>query len=482
MACVRTKISIKDANVFRYKTILILLVFMLGPLPVIASGQILQLDEFIRRVCESDQTFEEILVDELTAQYQTQLNLPVDSLVLSVKGEYNLSLKTEEEDEPQGSITLSKLFPYSGTGIGVECALSRTSITSSSYSKFAVAVTQPIAENAFGYTNRLLEKISGLEMDIARHQVVEAYEDYLALLIRTYYNWYAAFAHVQAEKTTCRENRKLLKDIRARQKSKIANRTDVNKIHLKVLEKEATFLELEKTYANLSSVIKQAIRDKSVPILIPEKPGFYRPHEMDFERDYRHFTETSRTYQILELIEKKAGKEVSKYANQLLPSADLLLGCAAEGSGQSLGSGKNEIYAGISVEIPFMAKHEAWQYELAKADLKKKQLTVGNKKQQLGTDLINLYTEIQTTKKRLDIAGEKVELAQIVLKDETGYYGQGRTSLNDLILAADNLEENRYKKIYLAMHYYILMNEWLRMTDRLIDRSEMHKSKSAVYP
>lgn len=469
---------------FKYKTILILLVFMAGASAVSSAqnpGRILNLDEFIRLACEKDQTFEAILMDELLAQYQARLNLPVESLVLSVKGEYNLSLKAEE-DEPQGSVALSKLFPSLGTSVGVEGAFSQTGITNEPYSKFAVTITQPIAENAFGYTNRLLEKISGLEMVIARHQVVEAYEDYLAQLIKTYYNWYAAFAHVQAEEATGRENRKLLKDIQARQRSKIANRTDVNKIHLKVLEKEATLLELEKTYANLSSVIKQTIRDKSVQILMPEKPGFYKPHEMDFERDYRQFTETSRTYQILDLIEEKAGKEVSKCANQLLPSANLLLGCIAEGSEQALDSRKNEVYAGISVEIPFRAKPEAWQYELAKADLKKNQLTAGNKKQQLRTELGNLQTEIQTTKKRLDIAGEKVELAQIVLKDETRYYRQGRTNLNDLILAVDNLEENRYKKIYLAMHYYILMNEWLRMTDRLIDRSEIWKSKSAVYP
>ncbi len=469
---------------FRYKTILILLVFMAGASAVSSAqnpGRILNLDEFIRLVCEKDQTFEAILMDELLAQYQARLNLPVESLVLSVKGEYNLSLKAEE-DEPQGSVALSKLFPSLGTSVGVEGAFSRTSITNEPYSKFAVTITQPIAENAFGYTNRLLEKISGLEMDIARHQVIEAYEDYLAQLIKTYYNWYAAFAHVQAEKATYRENRKLLEDIRARQRSKIANWTDVNKIHLKVLEKEATLLELEKTYVNLSSVIKQAIQDKSKQILLPEKPGFYKQHDVDFERDYRHFTETSRTYQILALIEKKAGKEVGKCANQLLPSADLLLGCKAEGPEQVLDSGENAVYAGISVEIPFMAKHETWQYELAKADLRKNQLTAGNKKQQLGTDLKNLHTEIQTTKKHMDIAGKKVELAQIILKDETRYYRQGRNKLNDLILAADNLEENRYKKIYLAMHYYILMNEWLRMTDRLIDRSEIRKSKSAVYP
>jgi outer membrane protein TolC len=470
---------------FKYKTILILLVFIAGASAAFSAenpGRILDLDEFIRLACEKDQTFEAILMDELTAQYQARLNLPAESLVLSVKGEYNLSLKTGEDDEPQGSVALSKLFPSLGTSVGVEGAFSKNNTLNTSCSEFAFTITQPIAKNAFGYTNRLLEKISGLELDIARHQVVEAYEDYLAQLIKTYYNWYAAFAHVQTERATCRENRKLLEDIRARQKSKIAHRTDVNKVHLKVLEKEATLLELEAVYENLSSVIKQAIQDINVPRLTPKKPVFFQQQEINFKRAYRHFTETSRTYQILDLIEEKAGKEVSKCANQLLPSADLLLGCIAEGSEQALDSRKNEVYAGISVEIPFMVKPETWQHELAKADLRKNQLTAGNKKRQLCTELENLQTEIQTTQKRLGIAGKKVELAQMVLKDETRYYRQGRTKLNDLILAADNLEENRYKKIYLAMHYYILMNEWLRMTDRLIDRSEIRKKKSAVYP
>ena len=93
-----------------------------------------------------------------------------------------------------------------------------------------------------------------------------------------------------------------------------------------------------------------------------------------------------------------------------------------------------------------------------------------------------MHTKIQTTKKRRDIAGKKVDLAQSVLKEEIRYYRQGRTDLNDLILASDNLEENLYQKINLAMYYYVLMNEWLRMTDRLIDRSEIRKRKSAVYP
>jgi outer membrane protein TolC len=441
------------------------------------STLFLSLQDFIAQASDKDERFEAILLSGLSAEYQAKLNLPAAELLISVKGQYNLALREDDEGGVEGGLSLSKLFPGSGTQMDISYSLSESDVLNTPYSRFTAVVSQPIAENAFGYTHRLQEKIVGLEIELAQHQMVEAYEDYLAQLMKTYYTWYAALARVRTSEATFRENSKLLENVRARRRNRIANQTDVDKTHLQVLSKETTLITLRKALADLTLMIKQAIRTNADAKLEPVKPEALKPLADDFTKEYAVFAAESRTQRMLGLLEEKNGDEVKKYADQLLPSAELQAGYAAEGTEEAFDSRERQVYAGLAVEIPFMNKHEQWRYELAKTEQEKTKLLNLSIKEELRTDLEKLYLDIQATQKRLDIAKQQVAIASAVLRDENRYYLQGRSELNDLILAANNLEENRYLEIYLGMEHNILLIEWLRMTDRLIRRQDIVKDK-----
>ncbi|MCK5494120.1 MAG: hypothetical protein KAJ14_13500, partial [Candidatus Omnitrophica bacterium] len=80
------------------------------------SNEILSIEKFIEKASRNDTFFDEILINQLTLNYQKDLNLPVRDIVLSVKGQYEFFLMQNRED-PSVTVSLSKLFPYTGTDI-----------------------------------------------------------------------------------------------------------------------------------------------------------------------------------------------------------------------------------------------------------------------------------------------------------------------------------------------------------------------------
>lgn len=99
-----------------------------------------------------------------------------------------------------------------------------------------------------------------MEIDVIRHQVVEAYEDYFAAVITAYFDWYEAYENLQIGESSYHENLKLMENIKERQKSSIALPIDLNKITLQVLAKKETLVELQEEHANALNFIEQTIR------------------------------------------------------------------------------------------------------------------------------------------------------------------------------------------------------------------------------
>ncbi|MCA9400689.1 MAG: TolC family protein, partial [Candidatus Omnitrophica bacterium] len=220
---------------------------------VMASGaqaqEVLDLDTFIRLASENDSRFEEILIDELPLRYQKALRLPAKDLVLGVKAQYDVFLD-QNRDEADTSLSLSKLFPYTGTDVSVSYKNTPSSSSTTSSSEFTFALTQPIAENAFGAVTRLKDKIIGLENEVARFQIIEAYEDYFAAIITAYMDWYASYENLKIGDSSYQQNLKLMDNIKERQKSSIALPLDVNKIKLQVMAKRETLIQLTEEYQN----------------------------------------------------------------------------------------------------------------------------------------------------------------------------------------------------------------------------------------
>ncbi|MBN1794074.1 MAG: TolC family protein [Candidatus Omnitrophica bacterium] len=446
--------------------------------PVVAAadgddgGRTLSLTEFIRLASEKDTSFEEILIDELALQYEKALQLPAKDLVIEVKSQY-VTVLEEDEEAPENTVSLSKLFPLQGTDITAEY---NSSIKSSTYditSDYSIIVSQPIAENAFGRANRLLDKIVGIETDIARHQIIEAYEDYLATLIQRYFDWYSAFENVKTAENSYRENVKLLENIKEREKKSVALPIDVNKIQLQVLAKEENLVALRTTYARSLTLIKEAIRYEGDEAFIPEQPVLYEDRTIDFAGEYRRFTDASRTYKALTMLEEKSSLKVDKAADALLPSIDLFAGFSVDGTGHDVVPTDKQAFAGVSLEWPLPSQVERAEYETAKIARDKTALGTEGTYARLHTSLSNLYDQIERERRLIELSDQKIKLAQSIVEDETENYSFGKVTLNDLIDEVNKLEDNKFNKISHEVQLKKLIVEWLRLTDTLVAQNRV---------
>ena len=438
----------------------------------ISEGRVIPLKEFIDLAVTNDTEFERILIDELAFQYKKDLVLPAGDLVLEVKAQYDLFLNPDKE-EPEVTFSLSKLFPYAGTELTAEYTSTPSSTSTVNSSEFAFTVSQPIAENAFGKATRLKDKIVGVEIDVARHQIIEAYEDYLAAIITGYYDWHEAYENLRIGESSYAENLKLMDNIKERQKSSIALDIDVNKINLQVLAKKETLIGLEEKYQNALNFIKEAIRHSTDEVIVPQEPDVYENLNVSFESDYEKFKGESRTHQVLKLLEDKSSLAVDKDADDLLPSINLLIGYKVDGDDHEIRNEEAMTFAAISMEWPFPDQLERAEYETAKIVLDKQKLTTTSTRYRLYTDIKDLFQIIGLEEKLGVIAQEKIGLAQAVLEDETENYSFGKITINDYIQAVNVLDSNRFNQVLHDAQYRKFTIEWLRITDQLISKKDI---------
>ncbi|MDP8266390.1 MAG: TolC family protein [Candidatus Aceula meridiana] len=434
----------------------------------------LPLEEFITLAAHNDTEFERILIDELSLQYQKAINLPAGDLVLAAKGQYDF-IFGQERKEGEGTLSLTKLFPFTGTSLEAQYITNASYSSASNSSEVGIGIAQPIAENAFGKATRLKDKIIGVEVDVAKYQIIEAYEDYLATIIIGYYDWYEAYESLKIGESSYQQNMKLFDNILERQKNNIALPVDVNKVHLQVLAKKEKLIELKEVYAKTLNFVEKAIRHSGQKELVPEAPGLYSEQAVSFEKDFQEFKEVSRTYEVLNLLEKKSFLEVDKEADDLLPSINLLFGYNVQGKNLSLKNEDSMVYAGISLDWPIGDQVDRAEHEVSKINLDKTRLSNTGTHFQLYTDIKNLSVQMESEEKLLNIAKEKIDLARSILQDETENYSFGRITLNDYIAAVNVVDTNRFNEIFHDLQYKKLFIEWLRMTDKLVSKEDVHK-------
>ena len=169
------------------------------------GAEILGFQEFLKIAAEKDTEFETLLLDELANRYQKKLRLPAGDLIVAVKAEHEAYLEADR-DAVAMEASLTKLFPMTGTTLAATYETGTSFSSAERTSSKGVSLSQPILENAFGRSTRLLDKIVGLEMEVARHQIIEAYEDYLAFLMSAYHDWHEAHENLAIGRSSYQEN------------------------------------------------------------------------------------------------------------------------------------------------------------------------------------------------------------------------------------------------------------------------------------
>lgn len=446
-----------------------------APAPDPEASEHLSLEDFIRLATQNDTEFEAILIDELTLQYSKRIGLTPGDLVLGVKGGYDLFLHQDRGDT-NAEISLSKLFPVLGTEITASYETLPGFSRRQNSTAMTAMISQPIAENAFGRAYRLRDKIIGLEVDVAHHQIVEAYEDFLAGVILAYYDWYEAYENLKIGESSYQANRKLQENMEERMKSNIALPIDLNKIKLQVYAKEEKLIDLRTKYENALNFIEKSIRYDGSRNLVPVEPSVYAGLQIDFEKDYADFESGSRTHQVLNLLESRSGYLVKEDFDDLLPSIEIFSGYTFEWTGREIEREDNMFFAGVSLEWPIPDTVEQAEYQVSKINRSKTELATENTRYRLFVNLKNIYQQVEREHLLMAIAAEKVVLAKAVLEDETENYSFGKVTLNDYIDAVNVYDNNRFNKVLHDMLMRRLKVEWLRLSDRLITREQIGES------
>ncbi|MDP3920400.1 MAG: TolC family protein [Candidatus Omnitrophota bacterium] len=441
-----------------------------------ANRRTLGLDEFVILAARNDTRFEQILIDELALKYRKAIGLPAGDLVFSVKSEYDYFPRQIRGDRAATG-SLSKLFPYIGTEVSATYETTPAFSRRQNSSALTLEISQPIAENAFGRGTRLRSKIIGVEIDVARHQIVEAYEDYLAGVIKAYLAWYEAYENYKVGDSSYRENVKLLDNMKERMKSNIALPIDVNKITLQVLAKQETLIGLRTAYENALNFIETAVRYTGSDALVPERPDTYSDYAIHFDEDHSRFEKESRTAQILKLLEKSSSLSVKEEFDDLLPSINLQMGSTWDWQGLAAEREDHLIFAAVSLDWSIFEQVDRGEYNTAKVARDKTVLTTDSTLYRLYVDLKSLYQQIESQRELYEIAEEKIRRAQSVLEDETENYSFGKVTLNDYIDAVNTYDTNRFNRIRREVLVKTLIVEWLRLSDRLITRREIEERR-----
>ena len=434
----------------------------------------LTLKAFIEQATRNDTTFEAILIDQLPLQYRRDALLPDTDVIFAIKHQYNFYLD-QDRNKPQSSVSLSKLFGATGTDVSLSYNKSATASTETDDSSLQFLISQPIAKNAFGKGYRLRDEIIGIENDVTRHQIVEAYEDYLASLTAAYYNWYSAYENLKVGEASYASNQKLLQNILERQRQKIALPIDVNKMKLLLIGKQENVIVLREVYDSISNLIFKAIRHKGVIPFIPTTPDS-PTRDVQFEPDYEKFTMSSRTYRILRLLEQQGTLTVKKAADDLLPSTNLLLGYQLDGQDWGIREQQRTYFAGITLRWPIGRSVDTANYKIAEIEHKKTVLSNQNKYEELHTNLKNLYQQIRREQQLIEVSAKKIDLAESILKDEAENYSFGKVTLNDYLSAVNQLDENRFRHTEHTVSLNKLLIEWLRLTDQLVGEEVLDKN------
>jgi outer membrane protein TolC len=207
---------------------------------------------------------------------------------------------------------------------------------------------------------------------------------------------------------------------------------------------------------------------------MPVPGDSYGSVEIDLEKDYIEFREKSRTALMLDMLIKKSGIQVDKYADELLPSIDLFAEYSIKADDRRLDNDDKRVMAGVSIDYPFPGQVKHAEYETARVDHEKSTLEKINTHVRLYTQLRNIYREIKATRELIKIADKKIKVARSIVEDDRINYSYGKVILNNFIDEVNALDQNRFSKIQYSIRLKKLIIDWLTLTDRLVRRKELN--------
>ncbi len=437
--------------------------------------EIVSLDRFIRLACRNDPKFQVILADNLKIAYKRRLKLPPRDIVLSTTAGFGVLVNDPEQFGPDVTVSLNKLFPTSGTRVSGFFELKPYKNNYELYTAYGVEISQSIARNAFGKTSRMLEHVTGLESQLARYQIIEAYEEYLSKLINLYHQWKYDYHNYSTARQARQDYLRLLGNVRQRRRMRVADNTDVNQVYLQYLNLKETATRARMQYIKSHN---EVARSCGLPEY-SENGNNARPDDSitrfpgEEEKEIQKFLNESRTSHMFQVIEKKEDLKVEMAADELLPSTHFVIGFRRDESAWDPGEGTSTLYGGFRLDHRFINDHSKAKLGEAKANLKKERLTIRENRSRLLMNLKNLHRAITMERELIDLHSERARVAQAIVNGKQRRYRQALTDLSDLVLSIKELHKQKNAVVNHRYQLSRLVTEWLRLTDSLVIREDI---------
>lgn len=435
-----------------------------------ASRSVLSFREFLAKTLKNDPRFELILMEQLYLKYGKDLGLPPSDLLLEVNGQYGYYVLDEDrhrEVDRRHGLALSKLFPTTGTRLALEYAKNSVfrggSVEQATSLGFEIG--QAVGRNAFGRITRKTERRIELQTDLARHQLVEAYEDYLASLLVIYLGWHRAEERRAAAESAVREAT-LVYDLTLRKaRFGIAYRHETQRSRLDVIIANQNLVaaraEERSTRRRVSAL--SGLKDEDLP-------GTELPNIAARNSDSGQAPPAERTRKMMKLLQDQ-GLVVEEIAEaNLLPSAEIFAGYQLLGDRYDLARPDRRVYFGATVQINFGRKQDKARHETAKLDSRRLRLQARRLVISLDETLATVRDQLAAALELQKLGRERLTTAQSVLAAEHYNYRLGKSQFADLSLARTQVESARVNSVEQEATVAQLRVELLRLEDRLVQR------------
>jgi len=380
-----------------------------------------------------------------------------------------LSLRNDEKKTSSsllGSRTDTKIYSLdldkrlsSGTGLRIKAAEQRTStdsaLSSASPEKQAelgLSITQPLARNFFGFSDRAGIKITRLDIKQAEYASVNDIESSLADTQKAYWNLVLKKQELLIKKSLLTEAERLHSVYRENFKLGLVETGDLyaTEANLRIKENEVIQAELFADTAKNDLLFLINITDIKTE-LEPEDNLELVPLSADLLQALNKAIRSRRDYQqaLLNAESQKIKLAVAK--NALWPEIDLTASFTRNGIDprrseawdQIKDENNDELYLGLNFSTALEKRKE--KAELKKAGLKKKQalLSVKKTEQLILKDICNRVRETNSLKSKIELFEQVADLQEKKLAEEMKKLKYGRSGADIVIRYENDLLQSR---------------------------------------
>ncbi|MCB0326110.1 MAG: hypothetical protein KDD52_00675 [Bdellovibrionales bacterium] len=212
----------------------------------------LDLQTFLQLACENDVELERILLQQAQVPYLKALSMPDPSAIFSVSNQYGIGLDDPRKTE-SWEAGLSKDFPLSGTQVSASHRINKQVDREEKVT--SIGIQQSLLKNSFGKQERKRSRSLDLEKQALTLQIVEDFEDYIAVLAGNFLEWKSTHLTYVATQKILEESQKLENLIKARQKQGVAFPFEVYRSSLESLNYQENLERLKLTLLEQSRLI-----------------------------------------------------------------------------------------------------------------------------------------------------------------------------------------------------------------------------------